>query len=262
MASRSFGLAAGLCLAMLAGCGPAASPPAVAACELTVGWDPWEPYQYQAADGTLRGLDVDVVALLARDAGCTLRFQRGNWLDLLRQLRDGSVHVLLAATAVPERRDYARFSAPYRSESFALYVRSDDLAVLGPHDLAGLAATGRRIGYTEGYYYGAGVERIASAPATRAQLLPAPVVETNYARLMDGSIDALLDDPFVATAVLRRKGWSGRIARHPQRLEAGEVCLMFSRRAVRQDVVRRFDAALQARQRDRTLAALLQRYQG
>ncbi len=30
-------------------------------CTLVVGWDPWEPYQYQDLGGELRGLDVELI---------------------------------------------------------------------------------------------------------------------------------------------------------------------------------------------------------
>ena len=47
----------------------AAPPP----CKLSVGWDPWEPYQYADTDGEIRGLDIEILELLAADAGCDVQ---------------------------------------------------------------------------------------------------------------------------------------------------------------------------------------------
>ncbi|MBI2383509.1 MAG: amino acid ABC transporter substrate-binding protein [Gammaproteobacteria bacterium] len=253
-----------LCGTLLAACQDreSAGVPPAPACKLTVGWDPWEPYQYEDADGTVRGMDIEIVELLAKDVGCEPRYLRGNWLEFLQKLKDGEVDVLLAGTVIPERERYAWFSQPYRQESFALFVRKDDLAATQDKDLQALAAAGKRIGITEGYYYGADVNRMAYESPLSKSFVSASVVELNYSRLADGTIDALLDDPFVGAAVLRRKGLSGTIVRHPLSIASGKVSLMFSRKSVSEDQVKRFDAALAKRQQDGSLEAVLKKYRG
>ena len=62
---------------------PAPSPPS---CELVMGWDPWEPYQYEIAGGQVFGLDVDLVTAVAADAGCDISFRKDSWRELLQQL--------------------------------------------------------------------------------------------------------------------------------------------------------------------------------
>lgn len=254
-------LAAG-CL--LGGCQPSqqAAAPA-AACALTAGWDPWEPYQFENPPGEVRGVDIEIAALLARDAGCTLTFVRGNWLDQLHQLRDGRVQLLLAATVVPEREEYARFSNSYRQESFALYVRAEDLPALKNLGVKGFAELGRRIGYTEGYFYGPEVNHLielSAADRASKRFVPASLGELNYARLLDRDIDALLDDPFVAGALLRREGWAGHIVRHPFSVSSAQVSFMFSREAVAPEVVERFNDALARRQNDGSISKILAKY--
>lgn len=241
----------------------AAAPaaPAAGACTLSVGWDPWEPYQYEDADGSMRGLDVEIVRQLATDAGCDTRFVRGNWKDLLAQVREGGVQVLLAATPTPERESYARFSTPYRRESFVLYTREADAAALGSLDLAQLVHAGRRIGVTDGYYYGEAVTALISDDATRAAFVFAPVVELNYTRLAGGEVDALLDDAFVAAALLRRKGIGDQLKRHPGEINTGEVSLMYSKKGVAEDLAKKLDAALAVRKSDGSLGRMIAKYQ-
>lgn len=235
-----------------------AQPP----CELRVGWDPWEPYQYEGADGAVRGLDVEIIRQLAGDAGCEVEFVRGNWGELLGQVHDGEIHVLMAATPTAERRVFAHFSPAYRSESFALYTRAEDAGALAGMGLRELVERDHRIAVTDGYYYGEDATGLILGDDTRAAFVSAPVVELNYTRLVDGEVDALLDDPFVAAAVLRRKGLDDKIARHPLQIHSGEVSLMYSQAGVDEAVLKRLDRALLQRKADGTLARLIAKYQG
>jgi polar amino acid transport system substrate-binding protein len=254
----------------LAGCQreepPAAPAPQAAApderCTLRVGWDPWEPYQFESADGSVRGLDVEIIRGLAGAAGCEATFVRGSWGALLDEVRAGKIDVLMAATPTPEREAYAWFSPPYRQESFALFTRAEDGEALAGMDLAELVRSGRKIGITEGYYYGEAATQLILGEDTAAAFVSAPLVELSYTRLVDGEIDALLDDPFVAAAVLRRKGWSDVVVRHPLEIHSGEVSMMYSKAGVQRATVEQLDAALAARKADGSLQRLIERYRG
>ena len=255
-------------LVMLLGCQSEPSPeaaeqPAVAAtppCELKVGWDPWEPYQYADADGSVRGLDVEIANQLAEDAGCTIRYVRGEWGQMLSQLRTGELDMLLAGTVLPERESYAHFSEPYREETFAVFVRGDSLAELRDLDIMEMAAAGHKVGITEGYFYGEQINEQAYEGEHANAFVPAPFAELNYWRLLDGTTDALLDDPFVGVSVIRRKGWENRIVRHPQVLRSGTVSLMFSRESVDEATVARFDEALLRRKADGSIDRIVGKY--
>ena len=85
-----------------------------------------------------------------------------------------------------------------------------------------------------------------------------PVI--GYARLVDGQVDVLLDDPVVAASVLRRKGWSDAVARHPGQVHDGQVALMFSRASVPQDLVQRFQKALELSRRSGRIESVVARY--
>ncbi|WP_169577426.1 substrate-binding periplasmic protein [Sinimarinibacterium sp. CAU 1509] len=238
----------------------AVSPPAQAACMLNVGWDPWEPYQYEDAGGAVSGMDVEIIRQLAADADCGVSFVRGSWQDLLAQVRDGTVDILMGATPTAERQAYARFSPSYRHETFALFTRKDDAEALAPKTLTQLTQTGRHIGVTDGYYYGPVATQLILDEATAAAFVTAPLVELNYTRLVAGEIDALLDDPFVAAAVMRRKGWDQQIVQHPQEITSGEVSLMYSKAGLDASTMDKLDAALQARKGSGALEAVIAKY--
>ncbi|MBR9814001.1 amino acid ABC transporter substrate-binding protein [bacterium] len=222
----------------------AAVAPEAAPCELNVGWDPWEPYSFETVGGELAGMDIELVRAIADEARCTLRFKQGKWRDLLAALRVGQVDVLMAATALDDRREYAYFSEPYRSELFVQLVRSSDAEAYAGKTVGELAKAGKTIGLTDGYFYGDQVHELLGDETMRDAFLMAAVPELNYRRLVDGEVDVVVGDPYVATAILRRTGNNSAVTRLDGDVISGPVSLMYSRDSVDAKTVERMDAAM------------------
>lgn len=213
-------------------------------CSVTMGWDPWEPYQFKDESGEVRGLDVELVRRIAAEANCEVTLQEGNWEALLNRLRHGELDLLTGASKTDRRTQFAHFSDPYRDETFVLYVRSEDMGTYDADTLAGLLDQGFRLGVTSSYYYGEKVSALRDNPEFSGQFVPAPISELNYSRLLDYSIDGFLEDPFVAAAILRGKGLSEEISEYPVTLDTGPVHLMFSKESVDPGTLDRFNKAL------------------
>lgn len=256
-------------LSVLIGCQPASTETtateaaaAKPACQLTVGWDPWEPYSYETLDGRITGLDVDLVRQMGEAAECDIRFHKGNWVALLDDLQAGEVDILMAATPTSDRRDFAHFSEPYRDESFALFAGQDKADGYQGESLESLLSDGRRVGITDGYYYGDGVQALLSNPEYADQIVAAPVPEANYRHLEEGAVDIVIGDPYVASAVLRRTGLGEAIEQLRGHVHAGAVTFMFSRKSVSQGQVQAMNAALDRLESAGQIAGTLNRYRG
>ena len=221
---------------------PAAAQPEP--CNLVVGWDPWEPYQFMDVDGNVRGLDIELVEAAFGAAGCAPEYVEGRWATLLRQLQEGRVDVLTGATRTPSRESFAHFTQPYRDEDFKLYVRIDEIEKYSDQSLEELLAGGFKVGVTNQYVYGDTITNLQEDPRYADQFMGATVGELNFARVLDLGIDGFIEDPFVAAWTLRNKGMADDIGAHPMLIHSGEVTLMFSRESVEPDVVARIDAAL------------------
>ncbi|MEC9406952.1 MAG: transporter substrate-binding domain-containing protein [Abyssibacter sp.] len=254
---------------LLVGCQPAATETSAAsaeaaspACMLTVGWDPWEPYSYETLEGRITGLDVDLVRQMGEAADCEVRFHKGNWVALLDELRAGEIDVLMAATPTADRRDFAHFSEPYRDESFALFAQQAKAQMYQGTSLEALLTDGKRIGITDGYYYGDGVQALLSDPQFDAQIIAAPVPEANYRHLEEGLVDVVIGDPYVASAVLRRTGLGEAIEQLRGHVHAGTVTFMFSRESVSAEQVTAMNAALDRLESAGHIAGTLDRYRG
>lgn len=229
----------------------AAAAPAMQAnagtkCKLTMGWDPWEPYQFMDVDGNVRGLDIELVTAIAEGADCELIFVEGRWVTLLGQLQRGEVDLLTGATRTEARDSFAHFTDTYRVEDFALFLRSEELAEYADRTLEELLADGFRIGITEQYVYGDKITTLREDPRYADQFVGATIGELNVARLLDMAIDGFIEDPFVAARLVRNKGLADDIASHPEEIHSGNVNLMFSKTSVEPEIAQRFNVALEA----------------
>lgn len=224
---------------------PKAKPESVLnKCQLNMGWDPWEPYQYLSVENQVRGLEIDLVGAIAKEAGCDLKFVQKNWMNLLNGIRNGSIDLLGGATKTVAREQFAYFSDSYRSESFILYVRAGESDRFSGKSLKELLAEGFKLGVTQDYIYGDQVSKLQDDPALGANFVSVPTTEVNYYNLTQSNIDGFLEDPFVAAYTIRRKGLQDEIQAHPLEIHSGDVAIMFSKKSVSEDTVKAFNAAL------------------
>jgi len=249
----SIGLALGL-----AACGDSAPPPTDSAnsspapapaptppsCELVMGWDPWEPYQYEIAGGQVFGLDVDLATAVAKNAECTLSFQKGTWRELLRQLEAGEIDLLAGATRTADREEFARFTRPYRDEEFLIFIHADRVDELSGKSLDDLMADGVRLGVIEDYLYGESVAAYQDDAAHADQFVYSAMAETNFARLTDGEVEGIIEDKYVGAAIIRHKNLSDMVTTHPVRLANHAVSFMVSRASVDEATFERIDASV------------------
>ena len=229
-------------------------------CSLTLGWDPWEPYQFRNPDGTMAGLDIEIFEAVAEQAGCDVDYARGEWRALQSKLKAGEIDVLAGASITPQRQEFALFSQPYRDESFVLYVRKGDAEKFAADDLEGLLGSGLKIGVTDAYIYGSEVSDLQENPDYAEQFVRVDFGEVNLYNLLDSKVDGMLEDPFVGAFLIRRKGFEDRVEAFPLSIYSGQVFFMFSQESVNEERVTRFNEALAKIRDDGTYEEILKRY--
>lgn len=253
------------------GCKPAEPPPvtpaqaaapaevAVPACNLTMGIDAWEPYQYMSVGNTVTGLDVELVQAVATDMSCQLEVVQGSWLELLTLLKEGNIDFVLGASKTADREEFAYFSEPYRQERFQLYVRRDDSA-LSYDSLQAFVAAGHKVGVVNEYFYGDEVAALYEDDSLRDKFVGAIISELNMARLLDEEIDGLLEDSFVGASILRRKGLDKYIVPHTISLGNSDVYVMFSKASVTEQQVQQFNTGLARLKADGSYERIVEKY--
>ncbi len=212
-------------------------------CKLTLGYDSWEPYQYLDIGNEVKGLDIDLLLMVAKRMPCDVEYSQGPWIDLLAQLRNGEIDILLGASKTKKREQFAMFSEPYRTEQFSLYVRKEDKAALNLKSFNDFIEKGKKFGVVDDYFYGDELNELRDNDKND-QFVSAIIGEMNIARLLDDNIDAFFEDNIVGASMIRRKGLSSLIVPHSLSITTGDVYVMFSRKSVSPETITDFNRGL------------------
>jgi len=221
-----------------------ATMPEQSSCELTMGWAPWEPYQYKTRDGKLTGLDIEIVRATQKDMDCKIIFKEGDWAQLLEWLQEGELDAVASAGMTESRRKYAYFSEPYRSESYAIYVRKEQLARFSGQSIRALLEMRMRFGAVAGYSYGVTLADYQDNEKYQKLFTYNEISETNFLMLFDNKLDGVLADSIVGSDMIRRRNWTNMVDKLPLVIHSGDVHVMFSKKSVPEDVVYQMNNAL------------------
>lgn len=232
-------------------------------CQLTMGFDIWEPYQFMDVGDQVRGLDVEIAQALANKMNCELHFTQATWVDLLRYLQEGDVDMLMGASRTSEREQYAFFSEPYREEQFVVFVRSEEQRHFNGMSLEELLDSEYRLGIVDSYYYGDDFQRLYEQEREQMddpRFVSAMMSEFNLVRLLDRDIDGFIEDPVVGHSLIRRKGLGEYIGVSDIKLSSSEVYIMLSRENLDDDMLESVNNALEAIQSSGEHDAIMERY--
>lgn len=235
--------------------------PKAAPCQLKLGFESWEPYQYVGLEQQASGLDIEIVQAVAGRMNCTLVLQHGTWQELLGQFRQGQLDVLLGASKTPAREEFALFSEPYRAEQFQLFVRKDDAGKYNFGSVAEMVAAKHKVGLISDYYYGEQISALYGDDQMRPQFVESTMSEQNIAVLLDDQVDAVLEDSFVGAAIIRRKGLEQQVQPHSIKLDETPIYVMFSKSTVQPEQVSSFNQALQQLKDSGDYQQLIGKYQ-
>lgn len=229
-------------------------------CELTMGYEAWEPYQYRDVGDIVRGLDVEIAEAVAANINCSLSFEQGTWVELLDGVQAGDIDFVMGASKTSAREAYAYFSDTYRDEQFVLFVRSDDARKYKGESLQSFVEEGYNVGIVNNYFYGDKARELIFHDDYGEQFTGALMAEFNLVRLLDEDIDGFLEDRAVGLSMIRRKGLHDYIEPSPIQLEANDVFIMFSRNSMDESQVESFNSALEELQDSDDYDTIMERY--
>lgn len=240
-----------------------ASPPSVAAadCTLRVGWEPYAPYTMVRADGSMTGADMDVIAALAGEVGCTLTFRELPWTRILLELEKGAIDLASSVSRTPEREAWGMFSIPYRVAEVAVFVRRGEAARHAFTRLEAIADLPFTLGIIQDYHYSVEFERMMQDPRFAARVETAANYPVNIQKLLFGRVDGVLaDDVGVMLGEARTLGAEARIERLPFTVAAEPLHLLFSKATVPAERVRHVNDVIARMHADGRLRRLIEPY--
>lgn len=229
----------------------AASP-----CTVRIGWEEYPPFAMVKAGSHPVGFDLDTARALVEALGCEVHFVELPWTRALRDLEEGRLDLLTAATQTPERDVFAVFTKSYRDEAFHL-VRA-----VGTPDLDLSTAVGRfqRVGIVKDYYYGTLADRLINDPLSAPQFDSTSNDETNLRKLENGRLQYAIIDRISFRWQVLQQGQATNFVLSREPVSLTPLRFMVSRRSPLADRLSALESILSDMQIDGRTSAIVARY--
>lgn len=232
-----------------------------AGCHIHVGLDTWAPYQYPSKHGGIRGLDVRLIRLYGKLAGCTVKFEWVPWARSLAELKNGGLDMVSGASITAERQQYALFSIAYRQESMNLFMTRAAARRYGFQHFQQMIPARFHLAVTRGYFYGVAFDKAMKNPRFSDLVTQVPQVALAFRMVGAGHVQGCLADSLVGKYWIRKLGLQGQVQMTSMQANSDQVHLMFSRKTVAPKVVSRFNAAIEKARAEGDYAHILKQYE-
>jgi polar amino acid transport system substrate-binding protein len=222
----------------------------------------WAPYLIPGADGTMRGLDADLLQAICKQAGFHLNWVRGpqQWRRRrFRELLNDQFDVIFSATPAPAHERVVLYSRPYRSETFL--VAAADRRDARLDRLHGFEDVLRRhvpLLHVDALRLGTDFETWRPRLAEAGLLIPYQTARQGLDMMRLGRAPLILGDELELMAQAKLSGQ--RLNRQPFGYSVQPVSLMLSRRRLDEADVARLDQSIHALEQRGALAAIRRRY--
>ncbi len=102
----------------------------------------YAPFETIDKNGNFVGFDMDLIRLVADQAGMQLKMLNVSWDGIIPGLTNGNYDCIIAAmTITPERKKQIAFSVPYFSNKQTMVVKNNNSMIKTPDDLIGKTVT-------------------------------------------------------------------------------------------------------------------------
>ncbi len=164
----------------------------------------WAPLAIPQEDGSVQGVEPDLLNRINALTGAQIRLTLGKWADILAMADSGELEGLAASVAHPEREDKFRFSNVTYSGSRYIYIRQDKIWAF--RSMADL--TDKKVGTLTGDL--ASQKLLARWP----QIIP--VLDLSYQpmlpKLLGGELDAIISGLGLYFNIQRKKATDFQVA--------------------------------------------------
>jgi len=100
--------------------------------------DSWEPYVIQKSDGSIVGYDHDILTRINKATGANFVLLPGNWLEMQKMAKSGTIDGLSTLTVTPERKEFLNFSDIYISlKKIVMVKKRNPLYIRSNKDMTG-----------------------------------------------------------------------------------------------------------------------------
>lgn len=249
-----------LYFALWMGCGFIMSAWAQCSHPLRFAMQDFRPYVYFDEKHQPAGLDVDVLAAVAEQAGCTVQyFPPVPGRRMMEMFRNGRLDVLVGASKTRERLEFARFTRSYRDEVIGLFALSERVP---PHSVQSFDDITRQhlhlLAPLHGWY-GPAYEAAKPALIAKGAIYDFEGTEQGL-RMLDANRAQLIMGDTYAIADLAQRMGLGELKAIGLVANRDPVFMMFSKASMPPGDVDMLDLALARLEKEGKIKALINRY--
>jgi polar amino acid transport system substrate-binding protein len=218
------------------------------------------PYIVQKGD-SWSGLNVELLARLAQEIGCTLEFIHSPWLRSLKLIEQGELDVLSHLSYNAERSHQFAFIGPHQEEIIYLVGKTE--AFPGLTNLTQLKRSGTAgvIALLNGAYYGDELDSILNDAKNRTRFVFIRGNEDKQALLLNGRVHGVLED-IVAYHYWKKQADLPTVGLEPLfEVYQSPVYFGFNRQTIQPQQLQLLAKAWQALYESGELSRIVQRYQ-
>ncbi len=237
---------------------------------MTIGWFYLDPYfiskKSPGGANSLSGLDVQLTRSISKMAGYIEEYSYIPWGTQIKNLKDGTQHFAGTATYTKKRTKFVHFSKPYRKEENSFYVLKGEGSkfYFKPGNMSAFLKEVKehnlKIAVTAGWAFASDeINKFISNPKNKNHFVETKGTLDNVNLLVRGHVDAVLDDRVAASTTIWKTGNTDKV--EEVFLGIGvPIHFMFSKKLVSEDVVKKFNHAIDQVRNDGTYATLTQEY--
>ena len=194
-------------------------------CKLTAGYSDYPPVTYNDASGKVIGLDIELIDVIAKKAGCSVTWEKLPWERVISNIRNGELNLTSSCSDSEERRKFANLVG-YRDGGNIVFVRKADLdKFTNVQSFADLInKTDSKVGVFVGYDYGPAAATFLSDPKykNRFDAVPDTVIISNFKKLDSGRVDAVVLEKVVGMSLIKTNNLEGKLVALPFDLSSGD----------------------------------------
>lgn len=208
---------------------------------LTVGYEDWPPYEMTGPAGP-EGINIRILEQIAAMTGCELAWKKMPWKRVLWSVKTGQLDMAMTANKTPERKVYARFSAPYLPYEAVLFVPAGD-----PTRYDGLRdflRRGNTMTKVLSYTYGDDNDALLESDRYGAQVYRTWGVDESIRAVANGRVDGTVGNRYTMLHAARTAGIRDAIRATNTVVQREPVHFMFSRATVGTDTIARVNDAI------------------
>ncbi len=235
--------------------------------ELHSGWYPRPPYQMEVEAGSrmvLTGLEIQLARELSAKAGYSVSFEAMPWSAMMDGLKSGKTDLVMGAYYDKQRKNFAHYSLPYRTETNAVYYHKSLRGAAAIDTMDKLLAflnktpmTMATIGPVEDYIYGSErFKNFLKNPPAGFKMISSDGYNQSLMLTVNRRADIFVASPVIADKILANTGFSGQIKKMPVTFPEISVHALFSRKTISPNELETFNSVIKSMRRENRFRSL------